>query len=63
MLAVVYEIDGEKFLWIFEPDRKWTTRVAVVKMVLNQQVHFTWDDACNVYQLINQAVAKSEMGL
>jgi hypothetical protein len=63
MLAVVYEIDGEKFVWIFEPDRKWTTRVAVVKMVLNQHVHFTWDDACNVYQLINQAVAKSEMGL
>jgi hypothetical protein len=63
MLAVVYEIDGEHFVWVFEPDRKWAVRVAVTRMVINPHVYFTWHDAANVYQLINQAVAKSEMGL
>ena len=62
MLAVVYEIAGEKFDWIFEPSRKWPLRVEVMMMVLNREVYFTWHDAANVYQLINMAIAKSEMG-
>jgi hypothetical protein len=62
MLAVVYEIAGEQFVWIFEPKRKWVVRVEVTKMVLNKSVYFTWHDAANVYQLINMAIAQSETG-
>lgn len=62
MLSVVYEIDGEFFVWVFEPSRKMSVRFAVMKMVLNKSVHFTWNDAVNVYQLVNMAIAQSEMG-
>jgi hypothetical protein len=62
VIGVVYEIDGEHFVWVFEPARKMAARFAVVKMVLNPKVYFTWHDAANVYQLINMAIAQTEMG-
>ena len=62
VLSVVYEIDGEFFVWVFEPKRRMAVRFAVMRMVLNKSVYFTWNDAVKVYQLVNMAIARSEKG-
>lgn len=56
VITIAYEIVGEWFVWTFEPHSKYRVRVQVALMVIKKDVHFTWQDAANVYQLINKAI-------
>jgi hypothetical protein len=57
--SVLFLKGNQRFLWIFEPSRKWKVRSEVALFALCKGLDFTWGDACEVYAMIDLAIKQA----